>query len=59
MQRAAVLGASQDQLLVLAETGCSGRGTLLSFDPATGATRAVMTAAGSQAGASQAIPFGG
>jgi TolB protein len=57
-QLGAVLGASQDELLVLAETSCSGRGTLLSFDPATGATRELM-AAGSQAGAVQAIPFGG
>jgi hypothetical protein len=55
----AVLGASQGQLLVLAETSCSGMGPLLSFDPATGATQTLQAAPASGQGVIAAIPFGG
>ena len=55
---AAALGVLDEQLLVLARTGCPGSGSLLWLNPATGTATPLQTARPGQAGVVEAEPFG-
>jgi hypothetical protein len=53
-----VVSSANGRLIVLAETGCPGSWSLLSFDPSTNATQTLLAAPTSQAGVTAAAPWG-